>query len=274
MNNFYKTKEVMIDLKKHIQNHEGFSIIRTGDGGLKFIDSVIHNQVDELLLICEKEGIPYSKCKEILELWQISINISDYVDTPKVYFDNTFWPRIRKNSQPMHSKTQDRIKKWKEIYEYIKLNISKYCNPEINFLMCLNYFKDLNLLEILKDKKICIITCNDKIESVLDSYDIDILKISGFYGNQFRNDFEKIVTAINEDSKKYDIWLIAAGELGRIYPGLIKYRGGVAIDIGSLVDYWTSGQIPVRLELFMKPCKENKLKLDLTNEGRKFKKYI
>lgn len=274
MENFYKTRYILKDIKDHVKNKKPFSIVRTGDGGIKYIHAVLNNDINSLKVICEKEGIPLYKSKEILELWKTSINMSDYVDTPGIYYNHTFWPRVRKNGKDMSETTKIRLMNWKMTYDKAGFDIKKYCNPEINFLMCLDYFNDLNLLEIMKNKKICIVTCYDKIKDILEDYDIDILKISGFYENQFAKSFQTVILSINQNATNYDMWLIACGELGRIYPGLIKYRGGVAIDVGSLIDYWCTGIIPIRLELFMKQNRNNKLKLDLTDMGMKYKRWI
>jgi hypothetical protein len=38
--------------------------------------------------------------------------------------------------------------------------------------------------------------------------------------------------------KPGEVWLVAAGFLGKIYCDDIRQRGGIALDIGSLADYW------------------------------------
>lgn len=35
-----------------------------------------------------------------------------------------------------------------------------------------------------------------------------------------------------------EVWLVAAGFLGKIYCEVIRQRGGIALDIGSIADYW------------------------------------
>lgn len=40
------------------------------------------------------------------------------------------------------------------------------------------------------------------------------------------------------DPKPGEVWLIAAGFLGKIYADIVKSRGGIGIDIGSLADFW------------------------------------
>ena len=53
------------------------------------------------------------------------------------------------------------------------------------------------------------------------------------YPDHFRQIYSEITV-------KYpgEVFLVAAGFLGKIYCHIIKQRGGIAIDIGSVVDYW------------------------------------
>ena len=37
---------------------------------------------------------------------------------------------------------------------------------------------------------------------------------------------------------KGEVFLVAAGFLGKIYCNIIKEQGGIALDIGSAADYW------------------------------------
>jgi hypothetical protein len=72
----------------------------------------------------------------------------------------------------------------------------------------------------------------------------------------------------------YDIWLIAAGELGRIYTGLIKHLGGRALDIGFVADYWCNCDYHPRLRRFIVPNPDNKLEFILTSFGKKYEEVI
>ena len=79
---------------------------------------------------------------------------------------------------------------------------------------------------------------------------------------------------IKYQSKNYDFWLVAAGELGRIYTGEIKERGGRAVDIGFVVEFWTGETIHPRITPFLKRCPTNRLALELTKEGMKYVDWI
>ena len=47
---------------------------------------------------------------------------------------------------------------------------------------------------------------------------------------------DEICAAIKPE--RGEVWLVAAGFLGKIYCDLIRARGGIAIDVGSIADYW------------------------------------
>jgi len=270
------TYKILRKIKKSIRLKDSFSLIRFGDGGLKFIESILSKDYKQMIKISEREGIPIFLFSHIYDLWKKSANISDYIDSPQVYFDSKFWPRLRKNEKPMSNSTRKKLENWKTIYEKSNFENNTFCNPEINFLMCLESFEKNNFIELIKDKKVCCVTSFYDLKKYIGEIipNLDIIPISGFYGNQFNNDFPYVISKINEFAKDYDIWLISAGELGRIYPGIIKFNGGRAIDIGSLVDYWCTGEIPVRLKLFMKQCENNPLKLELTEDGKKYEEFI
>jgi hypothetical protein len=104
-------------------------------------------------------------------------------------------------------------------------------------------------------------------------YDIDLVKIPGKNENQYIS-FNRIINLIDNKATKYDLWLIAAGELGRIYPGLIKFKGGRAFDVGSLIDFWCTREVPSRLKPYMQETIHSPLKLILTEEGMEFYNYI
>jgi hypothetical protein len=75
---------------------------------------------------------------------------------------------------------------------------------------------------------------------------------------------------INNQAKHYDFWLVAAGELGRIYTGAIKECGGRAVDLGFIVEFWLGENIHPRLTCFLKRSETNPLELILTEEGMEY----
>ena len=133
-----------------------------------------------------------------------------------------------------------------------------------------------NILDLMRDRKVCCITSNPDLKLRLREYgyDIDVLKIVGQYEEHQMVSYPEVVSFININANAYDFWLIAAGEVGRVYPALIKKLGGRAFDIGSLVDYWVKPIVPQRLVKFMKVYEPHKLLLELTEEGKKYEEAV
>ena len=271
----FSTLHILKELDDDIQTKTPFSLMRLGDGGLKYIHAVLFNDTNQLQQISDKEGIPLNSVDYILDLWKTSSNLCDYIDSSQVYYTDFFWERVRKGKQSMSPDTIQKMQGWLKLYRLAGFTNEKFCNPEINFLSCLDIYEK-SLLEIIKDKKICCITSCDenKVKEILWNYDISVLQVANQTGNQFKTSFNTIIKSIDKIVKDYDIWLIAAGELGRIYTGLIKFYGGIAFDIGSLIDYWCSRVIPVRLKWFIQPSEISNLKLSLTEDGEMYKEYL
>lgn len=268
----YRKSEILSKLDYSIKNKKPFSLIRIGDGGIKLLHAYLSNDYDQLEKISNQEGIPINSYDKIIEFWKKSANISDFIDTPEVYFDDKFWNRTRGlTMKKMSDKTMTRLKMWKDIYNDIGIINENYCNPEINFLLCTGV---KSLPDLIMNKKICCITSRDDVNKQLKDYNIDVFKIVGKYENQYEKSFSDVINLIDEHSNDYDLWLIAAGELGRIYSGLIKYKGGRALDIGSLIDFWCTKEIPSRLKPYLDLTIHNLLKLKFTERGKTYLKFI
>lgn len=271
-----KTSEILNRLDYAINNKKSFGLVRFGDGTTKAIHSFLNKDYEQIINISEQEGIPISVFDRIIDFWKTSANHCDYIDTPEVYFSDKFWGRTKGlKKKSMSKKTIMRLKMWKKLYSKIGIVNENYCNPEVNFLSCIigKYGKKC-LPDLLKNKKICCITSRCDVNEKLLDYDIDVLKINGKFENQYINSFEKVIEKIDCEANKYDLWLIAAGELGRIYPGLIKFKGGRAFDIGSLIDYWCGEGIPSRLKAYLTITNHHPLKFALTTNGKEFTQYI
>jgi len=270
-----KTGIILKELERAIFKKTPFGLIRFGDGGLKYINAFLVNNKKKLIDITNQEGIPYNNNEQILKLWSQSANICNYIDSPEVYFTQDFWKRSKGISRKKISReTEILLKNWRQLYQKIGINNSNFCNPEINFLSCLNNQFEKNLPEILINKKICCISSRSDINKILPGYNIKVIKISGKNEYQFVRNFDNVISHISNNAKKYDIWLVSAGEVGRIYTGTIKFFGGISFDIGSLIDYWCTGEVPSRLLPYMKGSMINKMNLLLTSRGRKYKEYI
>jgi len=273
----YRVKDILEKLEYCIRHDLPFSHIRFGDGGLKYMHSILYKDLKQLDIIVEKEGIPEDSVVEVLELWGYYARKADFIDCPEVYFNKDFWPRIKKVDKPINKGTKDKLYNWKKYYYNCEIDNESYCNPESNFLMTLRLAKNRpNILDVMRNKKICIITAKPGIKNALRAYNhyVDIVPIAGHYGNQYRKSFNDVVKNIKENARGYDFWLVAAGELGRIYSGLIKEYGGRTIDIGFVIEFWLGEELHERFEPFMKRSRDHFLETILITGGIPFKGYI
>lgn len=268
--------DILNKLENCIQYRLPFSHIRFGDGGIKYLHGIIYNETSQLDVIVRKEGMPDDKKVEIMELWAYYARQADFIDTPEVYLNGKFWPRIKRFDKKISEHTRQRLEMWKEIYDRSEFFNENYCNPESNYLMILRRFGKRNLLNVMKGRKICVIAVKKRVKNLLEAhgYNVDVIKIVGHNQNQYNHSFSRVVDEIKKNARKYDFWLVAAGELGRIYSGLIKENGGRTIDIGYVIELWLERYLHDRLKPFMNFSLYSPLELVLTDEGKKYEEWI
>jgi hypothetical protein len=270
----YKTNEILGKLDNCIKYKIPFSHIRFGDGGIKFLHSILFNDSDQLDIIVKKEGLPKSKMVEIFELWGYYARRADFIDTPEVYFSDEFWNRMRTSKKSITHKTKEKLEMWRTLYSNAEFDNENYCNPESNYLMVIKNGVTKNLLDIMNKRKIAIITAKPEVKSKLHNYDVDIIKIVGHFEDQYKNSFKKVAKFIGATASKYDLWLVAAGELGRLYSGMIKENGGRCVDVGFVIEYWVGERLHPRLQVFMDRSINNPLEIKLTDVGKKYRSGI
>jgi hypothetical protein len=268
----YTVDEIFDKLENCIEYNLPFSHIRFGDGGIKYIHSILYRDFDQLSIIIQKEGIPNELVVEILDLWGYYARRADFVDTPEVYYTGEFWPRIKKPGKPINYETDIKLRDWRDLYERSEIINDNYCNPESNCLMIVKREGKRTLLDLMKNRKVCIITARPEVKQLFP--EVDVVNIVGQWEDQYKNSFETVKKIIQRDARKYDFWLIAAGELGRLYSGMIKEYGGRCLDIGFVIEYWLDGDLHPRFHLFIKQSLTNKLQIVLTEEGRKYEEFI
>ena len=270
----YKVDDILSKLENCIKYKIPFSHIRFGDGGIKFIDAILNANFEQMRIIINKEGLPATKVVEIFELWGYYARHADFIDSPEVYFNDTFWPRVKKPGKPINEPTRIKMMEWKSLYARSEFDNDSYCNPESNYLMIIRRRRHRNLMDIMRGKKIALITAKPEVGNFLGKYSVDIIEIVAHYQNQYINSFHEVMDIIKHKANDYDFWMIAAGELGRIYTGSIKECGGRAIDIGFIVEFWIEGYLHPRLAHYMTNSNKNRFELLLTKEGMKHMEYI
>lgn len=265
----YRVEEVLSELKDCINTKSPFSLVRYGDGGIKFLHSILTNNKERIASILQKEGIPLNKLYSVFYLWGKYARRSNFIDCPEVYFINQFWPRFtREDIIPI-------IKDWRNIYSNAEFDNNRFVNPEIHFLSILKGVYKENLVNIIRGKKIFCVTNYPQIKTDLSkNCEVEIFNIVGFFKNQYDNNYKHITKIIKKRANKCDLWLIGAGELGRIYSGLIKQYGGRSFDLGSVFDCWAGGVIPKRLKDYIYKPSKHSLEFRLTSSGKKYKNYL
>lgn len=269
-----KTEIILDEIEQAIGRKKPFSLIRFGDGGIKYIHAVLFGDDEQIVDIVEKEGIPQDKIVEVFELWGYYARRANYIDTPEVYFTDQFWPRLKGPDKYMSKKTIERMKQWRYLYHCAEFDNENYCNPEINFLLVLKRYRKRNLFDVLRGKKIACITAVPEVAEKLDKFKVDTFEIVKQFEGHYDNSFKSTIDLIREKVHDYDIWLVAAGELGRVYTGLIAELGGRSVDMGFIIEYWVHGEIPVRLQPFLKANMSNPLEMKMEPSAYPFKKYI
>lgn len=270
----YKVGDVLSKLENCIKYKIPFSHIRFGDGGIKFIDAILHADVEQMRIIVDKEGLPPTKVVEIFELWGYYARHADFIDSPEVYFNGTFWPRVKKKGKPINKQTEQKMLDWKKLYISSEFDNDSYCNPESNYLMVIRRPEQRNIMDIMKGKKVALITAKPQVKTLLSNYSVDIIKIVGHYEDQYRNSFHEVMDIIKYKAQEYDFWMVAAGELGRIYTGAIKECGGRAIDIGFIIEFWIEGYLHPRIKPYLTNSHDNRFELLLTKDGKKYEDWI
>lgn len=273
----YSVQEILNVLNACIIYKKPFSLIRFGDGGLKLIHSVLTKNDKNLELILEKEGLPKKDVKKIIRLWSKYANQANFIDSAQVYFDGRFWPRIKNtNRKPISIKTYELLAGWKRLYKAIGITNENYCNPEFNYLCMVKNKNLINLYDVIKDKKVAFITACPKAVEFLNTkrLDVDLFQIVKQYENHYGKSFHRIIKKIKNKACDYDIWLVSAGELGRIYSGVIKELGGRAVDMGFMAELWAGADLHPRLRRYISVPTKDRLNLELRMEGRNYSNYI
>jgi hypothetical protein len=67
---------------------------------------------------------------------------------------------------------------------------------------------------------------------------INVLGSNGVRRSHFPLVYNDIVSNLRRESQQGRVWIVAAGILGKRYCAEVRAQGGVALDVGSIVDGW------------------------------------
>lgn len=259
----YKIDHIRDDILDHVENKQPFSLVRVGDGDLKLLVELLNDKVNPVKF--NRSGIPNDKGKEILRIYRNACNSANYTSSFEMYYTKEFWGR------KFSSGTKKKVKGWRKIYKNVKIANTNFCNPESGHLLFLD---DVDLLNNLKGKKICLITCFKRLGKLLrkKGFDADVIEIPGLYSGHFTK-HRKILNKITQRVEEIDIFLIGAGALGKAYSNGIKKSGGVAVDVGQVLNAWSGENIAGRFRGIL-TLNRKTLLFSLTSRAKKFRQYI
>ena len=259
-------KEEMKLIKNHIKNaiikQEPFSFIRLGDGecyafnyesiSSKFDSNLIEKfKIDNLNREQSWWGSNKLKNRNYLKNGVIkAINQSDIIGIPAIYriirdicvikdFPDIFEHRSSRGLINLYHGLSS---------EVTNLN-GKYLTEERSHQLI---YKEEFLKEIINlAKETYIITSweesNIKESFLSDFSNINLIKIAGHTKvkkdwNQLplSQNYDYVLEEIKEKCSKGSLFLIGAGLIGKIFALKVKEQGGIALDVGAMIDYWFS----------------------------------
>ena len=261
----YKLDYILNDIHNHLISKKPFSLVRFGDGCIKWYAEASRGKMSRSLLkkAAAQGNIPSKEILKFHERWIEPARESNYIDSFEPYFSDNFWDRKFSDS------TKKRVQLFEKWYEEMGLH-SNYCNPEIPHLMFLN--RKRNLFDIMKDYRICLITAFKKAKRKLSAeFDVGHIIIPGRGGDLFHKT-EKIKNVIIESSSNYDLYLVGAGAYSFELVHTARKCGKVALSIGQVFDSWALNRNPERIKGWIEM--RGDLRFELTKKAKRFSKHL
>lgn len=252
------TDYILNDLEEHIQQKKPFSIIRYGDAIYGIIASFRAPKLIDRGKWKDRKGLtasnnimgqltihPYKREQVVSQLIKAAEE-ANYCDS----FDAYFHLNTRKGVGILGEK-------WKDIHEAAGITNDKYCSAFVHYFSIID--GEMNLFELMKGRRIFCISNQTQIVTrlqkvskakVIKSYRIPR---RGRKGGHYKLHYRKVMKFIRNNAKKYDLFLVGAGLLGKLYCAEIKRQGGRAFDAGRIFDFWGGKrQIDSRPKRFIK----------------------
>lgn len=254
----FSAEHVLKDLNKHVKKRIPFSNIRLGDAcniilGMALTTDMFRGNFIDI----RGKSRPYSKWRNSIikirhsfsnrELREIALQIvkycnkANYIDSLTEYKNYKWKPNL-----PIEI-----FSRWEEVHEKVGINNNtKYTSMFLNHLSVIG--GEYNILNVMKDRKVYFI--NNDADKVSKKFRNRCEKV-GFYKihvrprSHYRTQYKFIMKALPTLVPKYDLFIIGAGLLGKIYSGYIKELGGVSYDMGRVFRLWNGeGFIPAPFE--------------------------
>ena len=261
----FNLRYILDDIKKHLDKNIPFSIVRVGDGDLKLLDELVRGRVNKQKF--KRSGIPFKRIGWVLNLYKEACNSADYTSSFEMYYTDKFWGRKFSRGTKM------KVQAWKELYEKVGIINQNFCNPEVGYLMFLN--EPNNLLDLIKGKKVCLITCFPKAARILKKNGVSkakVIRIPPINRGHF-DEYSRITDQIKSSIEEFDLFLVGAGALGKGYSTTIKNNGGISIDIGQVMNTWAGRPIAGRFKHVLETGKRNG-SFELKPNVQRFREFL
>ncbi|MBR8827991.1 MAG: tetratricopeptide repeat protein [Gomphosphaeria aponina SAG 52.96 = DSM 107014] len=257
----YDTYEVAVKIINHIQEKTPFSLIRLGDGEGKFIkypqeyeeyeisdrsqvqqgwwgDNPIDGKIWEKIGTDYLSAIQDADCLGISEFFRF-IRILELNNNLKNITNQYSGTGVRGLLAIIYSLDEFKLQN--------KMLTSCYIHHDLEAW-------DLYKLIFKYVDSCSVISCHEQLIPLLkEKYNLEVRKFYQIptefnhkekFGYEvkerhFPDVYEKLWEEI-EVIAPGEVFLVAAGFLGKIYCKIIKERGGIALDLGSIVDYWVN----------------------------------
>ena len=238
--------DVFAYILEKIVNRVPFSFVRLGDGEGCFLRNGSSTEEDQNFMFNLWFGKHFSSLysQDFIGYLESSIESADLVGVPML---NRYIEDFTPDYNNRNYRALGNIYNSCQLYEG-KIITSAFLHMEI--------YRSEFFKKILKASgEISLITghdevaCRNKLKSIYN-IDVDIfIKIptehkfkklfnhSELYEPQYPDIFKHVVDYLNKQDLKNKVFLVCAGFLGKYYAHIIKKNGGIALDMGSAIDY-------------------------------------
>jgi len=267
----FGTRYILKHLNSCIVHNKSFSTIRFGDACLFILSSTFCRQFEKgkgkiSNKIFDGLNIPPNKRLEIVQDLVKYANQADYVDAqsavlveiPKflpimeefIKSGNTnfgqVWERLCLKTKGQGRGVGNVMSRWREIYKESGITNNSFCSPHLHSFSIID--GEYNLFDIMKNRNIFCISNNievcDRLQKKSGAKNIDYFRVVRRGSKKhYPLYYQNVMDIISKKAIKYDLFLIGAGLLGKIYCGYVKECGGRSFDAGRLFDVWKGKNI-------------------------------
>lgn len=252
---FVSSEVLLKDLNKHIEYGKPFSNIRLGDGCSLTILHYLY--IDKLREICRKEGLNLFKytvklknglkkkrygryteeefkkiCNRVIRY----CNQANYIDRLDSFYEYSNYGKNEKNVEMAI------VNNWQYVWKTFGINNDNYTSMFANLYSIVK--DEYNLFDVASGKNIFCISNEPNGVKAFSNFS-NAKKVDSYILPKSHYDqplhFKKVCRLIRRNINEYDLFLIGAGFLGKIYLGLVKQLGGCSFDTGRCFNFWADG---------------------------------